>query len=67
MLPVTLHISITSFILLMHLMKVDLPHPDGPINAVTSFSFKSNSHQTMLVYHHNKHSSFLILFLILFI
>ena len=27
--------------IIMHLMKVDLPHPDGPINAVTSFSFRS--------------------------
>ena len=34
--PVTLHPSIVSFMRLRHRKKVDLPHPDGPIQAVTS-------------------------------
>ena len=39
--PSILQISITSFILLMHLIKVDFPQPDGPINAVTSLLWMS--------------------------
>ncbi len=35
--PSTLHPSTRSFILLKALMSVDLPHPDGPINAVILF------------------------------
>ena len=35
--PVILHSSIKSFILSKHLNNVDLPHPEGPINAVTLF------------------------------
>ena len=39
--PLILHVSIKSFILLKHLNRVDFPHPDGPINAVTSLSLMS--------------------------
>ena len=41
MLPSILTLSTRSFILLIHFKNVDLPHPDGPISAVTLFSFMS--------------------------
>ena len=37
-LPVMLTLSIRSFMRLKHRSKVDFPHPDGPMKAVTSFS-----------------------------
>jgi hypothetical protein len=41
-LPVILVPSMRSFILFNKRRYVDLPHPDGPINAVTVFSFIDN-------------------------
>ena len=37
-LPVTRQLSMVSFIRFKVRKKVDLPQPDGPINAITSFS-----------------------------
>ena len=39
--PVILTLSTRSFILFKVFKKVDLPHPEGPINAVMAFSFIS--------------------------
>jgi hypothetical protein len=42
-LPSTRAIGIVSFIRLMQRRKVDLPHPDGPMNAETTRSGMSMS------------------------
>ena len=42
-LPLTRAIGMVSFIRLMQRRKVDLPQPDGPMNAVTWFAGMSRS------------------------